>query len=483
VVRHCWQEKTLSWLLFFGFAQGCQSYPFVYRPNQRVAGTTVDEISLRAADTDVLFVIDNSGSMEEEQNNVIRNTAVFINELSQSDNAYRVGIITTDALDQGHPGLDGGRLRMHRATQAALNAASCGITPDTSAEPYLDRPDPADTQVEAKRCRLVEDFKATVASLGTGGSGTECGLAAAKMALDPNNSVTRTANAGFLRADADLAVIYMSDEEDCSFDSYASSGYQIECYANKDQAIPPESFVTFFANLKGPTAGVRKVRGALIAGGIMGGEGNSNFEPMGCYLTSSGPTADCGCWSSINDNFYCTYLNGFGQPCASTGGCSGSTCPSASNHTCDTPRCQALPAARYDAALRSLRMQRLAVGFSAGIYEDSICQNEYDKTLLAIARNVVLSDCFSLDQPPIDPNAISLAIRQTNGTTGAVTDTPIMHLDPDPSNTSADCHDCGGCSAGAWQLMDSETICLQCGLKKHTGDEYVLHVLNEVIGF
>src|SRR5262245_37580237 len=78
---------------------GCQEYPFAYRPKQRVAVTSVREIVVRNSDTDILFVIDSSGSMQEEQDNLRRNTRAFIEELSLSENAYRVGIITTDALD------------------------------------------------------------------------------------------------------------------------------------------------------------------------------------------------------------------------------------------------------------------------------------------------------------------------------------------------------------------------------------------------
>ncbi|MBI3178075.1 MAG: VWA domain-containing protein, partial [Deltaproteobacteria bacterium] len=78
----------------------CQEYPFVYRPNQRVAITTVREVIVRNTNTDVLFIIDNSGSMTEEQANLKRNTAIFIAALAQSENIYRVGIITTDARDE-----------------------------------------------------------------------------------------------------------------------------------------------------------------------------------------------------------------------------------------------------------------------------------------------------------------------------------------------------------------------------------------------
>src|SRR5262249_33598444 len=149
--------------------------------------TSVREIVVRSADTDILFVIDDSGSMQEEQDDLRRNTRAFIEEVSLSENAYRIGIVTTDALDQGSPGTDAGRLRMQRASQTQLNTAGCGIGPDTSGLRYLERPPLDDPQVDAKRCRLVEDMVATVASLGTKGSGTEAGLLAMHQAMDPSS--------------------------------------------------------------------------------------------------------------------------------------------------------------------------------------------------------------------------------------------------------------------------------------------------------
>ncbi|MBI5508685.1 MAG: hypothetical protein HY903_08020 [Deltaproteobacteria bacterium] len=463
---------------------GCQDYSFLYRPHQRVATTQVHEIVMRNSDTDILFVIDNSGSMQEEQDNVIRNTRLFIDELALSENAYRVGIVTTDAIDEKHPGEDGGRLRMVRANQTRLNNAGCGIGPDTSPLPYLVRPNLDDPQADAKRCRLVQDFTATVQSLGTGGSGRESGMLSARKALDSRLATIAAHNAGFLRDGADLALIFLSDEEDCAFEDYGTGDWpNAQCYEDTAHAIPPASLLDFFANLKSVDSGVRKVRAALIAGGIKSGESGSDFTPRGCVLEPAGPSAACGCWSSTDDSFFCTYLNGFGQPCSSTAGCGGSPgdrCAAAPGGLCDTPRCEALPAVRYHGFMAELRRRRLAVGFSRGTYEDSICQNEYDQTLLTIARTVVLSSCFSLETPITDPDTVRLIVRPV-GSTDA--DTLVPRYSPDAADTGAVCHDCGLCAGGGWQLMDPKTICLQCGLKKQTGDEFLLTAITEMVGF
>src|SRR4051794_8019943 len=55
--------------------------------------STVD--ALGCTKMDVLFVIDNSGSMGEEQTNLVANFPMFISVLDQSGLDYRVGVTTT----------------------------------------------------------------------------------------------------------------------------------------------------------------------------------------------------------------------------------------------------------------------------------------------------------------------------------------------------------------------------------------------------
>jgi hypothetical protein len=58
----------------------------------------------------------------------------------------------------------------------------------------------------------LTDAFATMAKVGSGGCGFEQPLAAMRAALDPAN----TANAGFLRPEAILGVVFVTDEDDCS---------------------------------------------------------------------------------------------------------------------------------------------------------------------------------------------------------------------------------------------------------------------------
>jgi len=115
---------------------------------------------------DVILVIDNSGSMADEQLNLSTKLLPLINKVAGSD--WRIGILTTDARDGCLK-----KLFTH-----------------------------SDSQVE----KLFEDF---VANLGTSGSGHERGLFQAANALDcvGNN---------WIRPNSNIAVLIVSDEDECS---------------------------------------------------------------------------------------------------------------------------------------------------------------------------------------------------------------------------------------------------------------------------
>lgn len=142
-------------------------------------GTLVFEDTFVQADveisTDVLFVVDDSASMEEEQDRLASNFGAFVEVLAASYADWQVGVVTTDVEADGAGALRGGIL-----------------TADT---PDLDNA-----------------FRAAVVA-GTDGSRDEQGLAAAALAADPAR------NPGFLRVGAAFNVVFVSDEDDHSPES------------------------------------------------------------------------------------------------------------------------------------------------------------------------------------------------------------------------------------------------------------------------
>lgn len=134
-----------------------------------------------AARIDILWVVDNSPSMLQEQNDLAANFDSFIQFIDESDVDYQIGVISTDLDLAGH--------------QGQLQGNPTIITRDT-------QPDPASAFSQNIR-------------VGTGGAGNERGLEAAYHAL--SEPLISGANAGFLRSDAALAIIFVSDEDDHSF--------------------------------------------------------------------------------------------------------------------------------------------------------------------------------------------------------------------------------------------------------------------------
>lgn len=148
------------------------------------AGENVDTFVQNQTDeVDVLIVMDNSNTMLEEQEAIGANFASFIQYAEQGGLDYQIGVTTTDIMDQG------GRL-----VPIAGPASERIITPASV-------PSPAAL------------FEQNV-DVGTTGALLEQGLEAAYLALSP--PIATTHNAGFLRSDAVLLLIFVSDENDGS---------------------------------------------------------------------------------------------------------------------------------------------------------------------------------------------------------------------------------------------------------------------------
>ncbi|MEM6531476.1 MAG: hypothetical protein AAF654_02575 [Myxococcota bacterium] len=94
-------RRSFYWTVIGGIslgAIGCQAYDFAFQPD-----TDLQEVALRfsvqtPSQADILFVVDNSNSMEEEQIALKESFAAFIDDLSATDTSYRIGITSTDAV-------------------------------------------------------------------------------------------------------------------------------------------------------------------------------------------------------------------------------------------------------------------------------------------------------------------------------------------------------------------------------------------------
>ncbi|MFO0596559.1 MAG: hypothetical protein U0228_14680 [Myxococcaceae bacterium] len=134
---------------------------------------TVPPFTRRAID--VLFVIDDSCSMADDQQRLALNMASFFSAFTAAQVGYHVGVITTDMFAADRRG----RLVAPFVTDQTPNAR--------------------------------QTFENQVL-VGIDGSGDERGLAALRASLRP--PLVDGANKGFIRPDADFGVVIVADEDD-----------------------------------------------------------------------------------------------------------------------------------------------------------------------------------------------------------------------------------------------------------------------------
>ncbi|MCK6547495.1 choice-of-anchor D domain-containing protein [Myxococcota bacterium] len=170
-----------------------------------VDATQVDNFDqLGRPKVDILWVVDNSCSMFEEQAGLTSNFSAFIQFAEAQRLEYQIAVTTTDVDSGGEVG---------RFVPLTGTPAERIVTPQTQPSP---------------EAQFLMN-----ASQGTSGSGFEQGLEAAYLAL--SNPLIFGHNAGFLRQDAVLSIIFLSDEMDqspSSVDFYTNFFLSIKGFRN-----------------------------------------------------------------------------------------------------------------------------------------------------------------------------------------------------------------------------------------------------------
>jgi hypothetical protein len=209
---------------------------------------------------DVLWVVDNSGSMSQEVERLQDSFDVFIQSFLKMGLDYQIGVVTTD---------------MDSPTQSGKLVGSTPIIDMGMADP-------------------VGTFLANT-NLGSGGSADERGLDASYAAL--TEPLISGANAGLVRPDANLAVIILSDEDDSSDITEANYSKWMEAtkgFADKASlsavvGAPATSIFdpggcTNMTNNTSATAGTTYVNVAATTGGIWGDICDLDFNLVVQYL-------------------------------------------------------------------------------------------------------------------------------------------------------------------------------------------------------
>jgi len=184
-------------------------------------GDTSNPGGLGCQGMDILFVIDDSGSMQEEQDNLATNFPKFIDVLdkyktdSGSSINYRVGVTTTSVTRNFRESILG--IPFPRST-TGIDGLLLGQ--DTEPEPNCGLSDP---WIEGPGSGVDTTFSC-MAQVGTLGDATEMPFAALEGALSTEGKgMSRPGgpNEGFYRKDQNslLVVVVITDEDDCSMEN------------------------------------------------------------------------------------------------------------------------------------------------------------------------------------------------------------------------------------------------------------------------
>ena len=178
--------------------------PDELRDNQNTGDGNVYRLKHLGLDAkvDVLFVVDNSGSMSTIQQNIIKNADLFMNEfIMQRHINWKLGIVSTDKSEVPFLGFD------------TLYGSD-----------IFDYNDPTSIQDG------VQVFRDAMTDLGTSGAAWEFVFYNVLRAFE-NYSNSTNGRPNFIRSTSHLAVIMVTDEEEQSEDEYGS-GYEPYTFLN-----------------------------------------------------------------------------------------------------------------------------------------------------------------------------------------------------------------------------------------------------------
>jgi hypothetical protein len=212
-----------------------------------------------AGKVDILWIVDSSGSMSEEQTNLGQNFQAFINQLSATGADFQTGVTSTDICPEETPA------DLNRVCPVNGGGSTAtrhrGSLVGTAGDRVLKKGDP----------NIVSKFT-SYTNVGINGSGFEHGLNAAAMAVAKSISGQ---NEGLVRPDAFLAVIVVSDEEDDGIGLGMTDAYNGNNYVQlglTNHRYTHNDFVSSLTSVKGAgkfsvstITGTRNVDGTMCS--------------------------------------------------------------------------------------------------------------------------------------------------------------------------------------------------------------------------
>lgn len=315
---------------------------------------------------DILFVIDNSNSMREEQEAVARELTAFVDQIKKAGGVrqdFNVGVITTAVYQ--HTIQNGVEFNRTYPTQAGKlqpvpNLGSDGgVQLGTGTERVLTG---EDRELVDKFARLVQQ--------GTGGSGQETPFEAVRLALLAELSkkpLAEGGNEGFLRDGARLLIVILTDEDDCSEIVAANQQSRVKISDN-----PAVADCTDQANSLTPVSEYHRLFSEQLL--------NSDGLPKEVIWTAIAPVGKATkAAMAIVDNGQVRNLD----------------CPTSNQ--------------------AGFRHRQMAEMFDSTLTNlDSICRESFRETLITIAELASVSQTIEVKNAP-DPKMLQFVITRKNG--------------------------------------------------------------------
>jgi len=228
---------------------------------------------------DLVFVIDDSGSMGEEQDNLRANFPGFISVIDdyQTDSGepldYRIAVTTS-----------GRDLHYTVATpEVCVPGIGCVDPPDVESREngdngeFKQKCDMSRRWIERGDANVTDTFSCA-ARVGTGGPSIEMPLYTTELAL--TERMNDGSNGGFLRENALLALVILSDEDDCSRTDNDFTVESDSCQPEWPENVPIDHFTETLDTIKGD-------RGRWAAAVIAGpGPGSCHSDDFGDALNA-----------------------------------------------------------------------------------------------------------------------------------------------------------------------------------------------------
>jgi hypothetical protein len=167
-------------------------------------GGTDVPMAVECQNVDLLFVIDNSASMQSEQASLVASFGGFVAGIQtalESAKSYHIGVVTTDNYAYNAPSCRSLGALVTRTGGGASSNTDC--LPFASGMRYLDDSEPD----------LASKF-ACIGQVGISGSSGEMQAEAGYRAVSPALNAAGACNEGFIREDALLIVVIITDEDD-----------------------------------------------------------------------------------------------------------------------------------------------------------------------------------------------------------------------------------------------------------------------------